>query len=126
MPRGVPFLQSVDVSGNLSQNQPGAKDEEPVSGDGPLPREALAGRACASHHPLRERLPAIRIPLRPTDPDVPLDLQALIDRCYENGRYDDLDYTREPDPPLDPPDAEWAEALLRGKGLRPAGPQQPG
>src|SRR5262249_35220322 len=32
--------------------------------------------------PLRERLPVIRVPLRPTDADVPLDLQALIDQCY--------------------------------------------
>jgi hypothetical protein len=31
---------------------------------------------------LRERRPVIRIPLRQTDADVPLDLQALIDECY--------------------------------------------
>lgn len=69
--------------------------------------------------PLRERLPAIRIPLRPTDPDVPLDLQALIDQCYRNGGYDeDLDYEAEPDPPLDATDASWADALLRQAGRR--------
>src|SRR5262249_11857877 len=32
--------------------------------------------------PLRERLPAIRVPLRQTDEDAPLDLQALIERGY--------------------------------------------
>jgi len=37
--------------------------------------------------PLRDRLPAFRVPLRSTDPDVPLDLQPLIDRCYRTGRY---------------------------------------
>jgi hypothetical protein len=43
--------------------------------------------------PLRERLPVIRIPLRATDADVPLDLQALIDQCDRNGGYDeDIDY----------------------------------
>jgi hypothetical protein len=36
---------------------------------------------------LRERLPAFRVPLRPGDPDVPLDLQPMIDRCYVTGRY---------------------------------------
>ena len=40
--------------------------------------------------PLAERLPIIRIPLRETDQDVHLDLQALIDLCYRNGRYDRL------------------------------------
>ena len=47
--------------------------------------------------PLRERLPVIKIPLRLTDPDIPLDLQALIDQCYHNGGYDeDIDYSAEP------------------------------
>lgn len=69
--------------------------------------------------PLREHLPGIRIPLRPTDPDVPLALQALIDQCYRNGGYDeDIDYSREPDPPLDADDAHWADALLRQAGRR--------
>ena len=38
--------------------------------------------------PLHERLQAIRVPLRRTDPDAALDLQVLIDQCYERGRYD--------------------------------------
>ena len=44
--------------------------------------------------PLAERLPAIRVPLRQSDADVSLDLQALIDQCYENGGYDTIDYRR--------------------------------
>jgi hypothetical protein len=68
--------------------------------------------------PLRERLPIIKIPLRETDPDARLDLQTLIDRCYRNGRYDDLDYTAAPNPPLDPADAAWTDALLREQGRR--------
>src|SRR5712691_11835927 len=64
--------------------------------------------------PLRERLPVINVPLRETDADVRLDLQALIDLCYRNGGYDeDLDYQAEPSPPLTPGDARWADALLR-------------
>jgi hypothetical protein len=72
--------------------------------------------------PLRERLPAIRVPLRQTDADVPLDLQALITQVYRHGRYDDIDYTLPPAPPLDPDDAAWADELLRTAGKRPAAP----
>lgn len=72
--------------------------------------------------PLRERLPAIRVPLRETDPDAPLDLQALITQVYRHGRYDDIDYTLPPVPPLDPEDASWADELLRTAGKRPAAP----
>lgn len=69
--------------------------------------------------PLRERLPAIRVPLRRTDSDVALDLQALIDECYESGRYgDDIDYREDPEPALAGDDAKWAEALLREHGRR--------
>jgi hypothetical protein len=68
--------------------------------------------------PLRERLPAIRIPLRREDRDVALDLQAVLDRCYEEGRYDDIDYREEPGPPLSSDDARWADALLREQGRR--------
>lgn len=68
--------------------------------------------------PLRERLPTIRIPLRPTDRDVVLDLQRLVDEAYRNGTYEDTDYRRDPVPPLEPDDAAWADALLREKGLR--------
>ena len=69
--------------------------------------------------PLRERLPAIAIPLRPEDSYVPLDLQAILDECCEEGRYvDDIDYRKDPDPPLDGEDAEWADTLLREKGRR--------
>ena len=69
---------------------------------------------------LRQRLPAIRIPLRPADGDVVLDLQPLIERCYEYGRYDrDLDYRMDPVPPLTGDDAAWAEALLKEKQRRP-------
>lgn len=62
---------------------------------------------------LREPLPTIRIPLRESDPDVPLSLQTLIDQCYLNGDYWDTDYSREPEPRFDAGDAPWAETLLR-------------
>ncbi len=63
---------------------------------------------------LSQRLPTIKIPLRPKDADVPLDLQALIDQCYRNGGYDDdLDYGHLPHPPLTPDEAGWIGQLLQ-------------
>jgi len=69
--------------------------------------------------PLREPLPTIRVPLRPDDADVPLELQALIERVYHHGRYDDIDYTVPPVPPLSPEDSAWADELLRVARKRP-------
>ncbi len=68
--------------------------------------------------PLRRALPNIKIPLRQTDAEISLNLQALIDRCYHNGRYDDIDYGAEPNPPLEAEDAAWAGELLKSRGLR--------
>lgn len=68
--------------------------------------------------PMRQRLPVIKVPLRETDHDVPLDLQPLIEQVYQNGGYEDIDYERDPVPPLDPDHAGWADALLREKGFR--------
>jgi hypothetical protein len=88
------------------------------------PYRACVYRACrpdsAEFYPLslRARMRPIRIPLRETDPDARLDLQELIDKTYENGRYDDIDYSADPVPPLSSTDAKWADRLLREKGLR--------
>lgn len=67
--------------------------------------------------PLRQRLPAIRIPLRATDPDVPLDLQEMVNRCYVSGRYWKLNYARALTPPLGAEDAAWAASRLKEAGL---------
>jgi hypothetical protein len=62
---------------------------------------------------LQERLPVVPIPLRATDRDVALDLQELIETCYERGRYASLDYRRPLNPPLAPEDAAWVAELLQ-------------
>jgi Protein of unknown function (DUF4058) len=68
---------------------------------------------------LRERLPVIGIPLREKDDDAPLDLQPLIEQCYRNGSYDeDIDYNRDPDPPLEGDDVRWADQMLKRAGRR--------
>ncbi len=65
--------------------------------------------------PLREPLPTIRIPLRPTDEPAELSLQPLLDDAYKNGRYGrTLDYSRPPEPPLEGEDADWAAGLRGG------------
>jgi hypothetical protein len=75
---------------------------------------------------LRQQAPRIRVPLAQGDPDITLPLQAVLDRCYEAGRYaSSIDYRKEPPlPPLRAADAEWADQLLREKGLRPAAGSQ--
>ena len=62
---------------------------------------------------LREPLPTIRVPLRPSDADVPLALQSLIDRVYAEGLHGRTTRYAEPlRPRLPAEDAEWAARLL--------------
>ena len=61
--------------------------------------------------PLREPLPAVRVPLRPDEPDAALDLQPLIDQCYSRGRYWMLPYKDAPQC-LSDEDLQWARSLL--------------
>jgi len=69
---------------------------------------------------MRQRLPRIAIPLQAPDPDVVLDLQAVFERCYEYGAYNDLiDYRAHPEIKLSPEDAAWVDEHLRQQGLRP-------
>lgn len=77
--------------------------------------------AAVYYHPisLRSPLPAIPIPLRVGDPEVKLDLQDLINQIYSNGRYARrLDYAAPPPVPLEAPDVEWTDHLLRSAGRR--------
>lgn len=68
---------------------------------------------------LERRLPTIPIPLRDADPDAMLDLQAVLNTAYDRAGYDlQLDYTRDPVPPLSPPQSQWARARLASHGLR--------
>jgi uncharacterized protein DUF4058 len=84
-----------------------------------LHRGGQGGRFEAWPVPLRQRLPRIHIPLAGSDPDVVLELQPVFDRCYDEGPYARrLDYRLEPPVPLSRADAEWADQLLRERGLR--------
>lgn len=72
-------------------------------------------------YPIRlgARLPVIAIPLLPGDPAVRIDLQPLLDRCYDVGSYRRRARYRDPitAPPLRPEQQEWAEGVLRAKGI---------
>lgn len=62
---------------------------------------------------LQQRLPRIRIPLKPGDADAVADLQALVEKVYREGSLGDLlNYSVPPQPPLEEPDALWAREVL--------------
>ena len=67
--------------------------------------------------PMKERLPVISVPLRTTDEDIPLDLQPLVDRCYEAGRYWQASQRPLPPPELSTEEQQWANGLLTHAGL---------
>jgi hypothetical protein len=81
-------------------------------------RASQPGSVLLYRVPHRDRLPVIGIPLRPSDPDALLDIQSVVDQCYHNGGYDDIDYTDEPAPRLGKRDAAWANTLLKAQGRR--------
>src|SRR5688500_2339479 len=65
---------------------------------------------------MRDPLPKVPVPLREPDPDVVLDLQAMLHDLYDEASYgrDMSLYADPPDPPLSAEDQAWAEELLRG------------
>jgi hypothetical protein len=63
--------------------------------------------------PLRQRLPTIRIPLRPVDANLGLNLQDPLEMAYDRGGYwMRIDYSKPPEPPLSSDDALWARQLI--------------
>jgi hypothetical protein len=61
-------------------------------------------------------LPAIPVPLLKPDPDVPLDLQPLLDAIYARSKYSrSIDYKRPIAPPLTPEDTDWLENQQRAR-----------
>ncbi len=64
---------------------------------------------------LWERLPVIRIPLRESDDDALLDLQAVLEQAYERGLYEDIDYRQDLTPPLPPQDQARLDEILASR-----------
>lgn len=67
----------------------------------------------------RVTLPSIKVPLRPEDPDIWLNLQTLAEQAHEEAQMDQItDYTRDPEPPLSPEDTAWLHTHLKAHELR--------
>lgn len=65
---------------------------------------------------LRESLPSIPIPLKSSDPDVALDLQAVLNTVYEESGYEaSVDYEQDIVPALTPADAKWVQQTLEAR-----------
>ncbi len=67
---------------------------------------------------LDDRLPTIPVPLLKPDPDVPLDLQAALNACFDLVGYERLLDYRLPPPPPDLPEAAmaWVRNRLKSAG----------
>ncbi len=105
-----------------------AGEPMPVVGDGRdghyrilISRWEQRPRALLYVFTVRDPIPVFRLPLLPGDEEPEVDLGRLLQTIYERAAYDlRVNYEGEPIPPLDPPFAEWADALLREKGVRKA------
>jgi hypothetical protein len=77
---------------------------------------------------LTEALPIVPVPLLEPDPDVLLDLGTAVASAYDRGAFArEIDYRRPPPPPrLGAEEEAWLDALLREKGLRSKGEEEPG
>jgi hypothetical protein len=63
---------------------------------------------------LRNRLPTIAVPLRDGLPDMPLDLQSVIDRVFLRGGYDlSMRYEADPPPPMSTDNLIWCRDRIR-------------
>jgi hypothetical protein len=68
---------------------------------------------------IRQALPEVSVPLRRGEPEARLSLGQLLTDIYARAHYDlRIDYRQQPEPPLSPLDAAWADELLHTKGLR--------
>ena len=66
---------------------------------------------------VRNKLPCILIPLADDDPDVQLDLQAVLAQTYDAGSFRHrIDYRKPCKPPLPPEDQDWAGKLIDRAG----------
>ena len=61
-------------------------------------------------------LPPLPVPLAKPDPDIPLDLQPMLDAIYQRSRYErSIDYRKPLTPPLDAVETAWLEQQLQAR-----------
>jgi hypothetical protein len=75
---------------------------------------AFAGRIEVWPVQLADSLPLVPVPLRDSDPDLPLALAAALTAVYDEAAYDlSLDYNQPPPPPpFSTEEANWLETIL--------------
>jgi hypothetical protein len=92
----------------------------PMSGEHPSSYRILVSRA--DRRPmadlygfgLQQPIPPFPVPLLPGEEEPILELQPLLNRVYEKGRYHlAIDYGQPPVPPLSEPDQSWSVKLLK-------------
>jgi Protein of unknown function (DUF4058) len=67
----------------------------------------------------RRPLPSISVPLVNPDPDIPVEIQAVIAGIYQRFRYErSVDYSSPLTPPLNPDEAKWFEQRLKARRNR--------
>lgn len=67
----------------------------------------------------RRSLASIPVPLAEPDPDIPLDLQPMIDEIYQRFRYErSIDYKKRLTLPLEAADTAWLRQQLRTRDRR--------
>ncbi len=81
-------------------------------------KKAQLCRVWAAH--FQRPLPLLHVPLAKPDPDIPLDLQSMIDAIYQRSRYErSIAYNKPLTPPLDAAEAAWLEQQLQIRQRRP-------
>ena len=68
--------------------------------------------------PLEQSLPNIPVPLRYGERDAVLQLQSLVDQCYQDGRYYRMDYRGEPYGKFNEALTHWINERLQKEGRR--------
>jgi hypothetical protein len=68
--------------------------------------------------PMDARLPTIKIPLRAQDAPAKLNLQELLDKAYQMGRYNRIDYSQPCWPPPKPEERAWFDGAIKSAGER--------
>ncbi len=108
--RSAAHLVEIDM---LRGWEPMPADDRP-EGDYSVLVSRAERRPAAEFWPirLRDRLPAIPIPLRPADPDGRVDLQNVLHQAYDGPGYENFIYDGSPEPPLSAEDAEWAGGFV--------------
>jgi hypothetical protein len=67
----------------------------------------------------RMPLPSLPVPLAKPDPDIPIDLQPMIEAVYQRSRYErSIDYSKSLNPPLVAAETAWLEQQLQARHSR--------